>query len=617
MGTEFLKTSVLDFRIIKREKMKSILQKVNYIFDKRQKTQSVFLCVGLFVGALMELIGVSFITQLVSLISSPEKIHTSDIMQLFYDMFHMQNDREFFLFIVIALIFVYIVKNIYLLWINYVQYTFIFNNQLRLSGRLIDCYLKKPYTYHLDNNSAEMVRNVMLDSERFFQMLLSVFLLLSEVLVSGLLCVFLLVVDWMITLSVVVILGVFTGLYLVLFKGKAKEYGKINQIYDGKMHQSINQALGAVKDIKILHREKYFADAFLGYGKKKMRAVRNNNVLGQFPKYLIETVCIGAVLLVLVFKIYAGEDLNKMIPQLAAFAIAAFKLLPSVSKVNNYANLIIFLKPSVDLIYRDIKDTEDMVNYEVVDADGNILEVGENKNNSSVSNIAKAEAISIKNVVYRYPNTERDVLKGISFDIPLGKSIGFMGESGSGKSTLADVILGILTPTDGCVMYGDMDVHKHPLKWSKKLAYIPQTIFLSDDTIRNNVAFGINEDEIDDEKVWQALREAQLEDFVKSQPDGLDSMVGERGVRISGGQRQRIGIARALYDNPEILVLDEATAALDSGTETAVMEAIDNLHGTKTLLIIAHRLTTLRNCDLVFKVEEGNIKSVNIDDLLS
>lgn len=594
--------------------MRNLLSKVNYIFDKKQKLQSVLLCIGLFVGALLELVGVSFITQLVTLISNPEKIHSNEIMQYCYDFFNMTSDRQFFLFVVIALIFVYLIKNLYLLWINYVQYTFVFNNQLRLSGRLIDCYLKKPYTYHLDNNSAEMVRNVMLDSERFFQMLLSIFLTLSEILVSALLCVFLLIVDPVITISVVAILAVFTGLYLILFKGKAKKYGKTNQIYDGKMHQSINQALGAVKDIKILHREKYFADSFLAYGKKKMTAVRNNNVLGQFPKYLIETVCIGTVLLVLVFKIYKGEDLNTMIPQLAAFAIAAFKLLPSVSKINNYANLIVFLKPSVDLIYRDIKDTEDMVNYEIADESGNIIEINDDGSQNK-DTCYVADKISINNIVYRYPHTDRDVLNGISFDIPLGKSIGFIGESGSGKSTLADVILGILTPTSGTVMYGNMDVHKHPLKWSKKLAYIPQSIFLCDDTIRNNVAFGIDEDKIDDEKVWKALREAQLEQFVKSQPDGLDSMVGERGVRISGGQRQRIGIARALYDNPEILVLDEATSALDTGTESAVMEAIDKLSGTMTLIIIAHRLTTIKNCDYVYKVENGNIYSVDPSSL--
>lgn len=578
----------------------SIFKKISYIFSAKQKVQSVLLCIGLFIGALFELAGVSLITQLVSIVTDPGKIHSNALLRGVYDAFDMKDDRQFFLTLVTGLIIVYLVKNAYLLWINYVQYTFIYNNQLRLSGRLIDCYLKKPYTYHLDKNSAEMVRNVMLDSERFFQMLLSVFLMLSEFLISALLCIYLLTVDWFITVSVAVILGIFTGLYLILFKNKAKEYGKENQIYDGKMHQSINQALGAVKDIKILHREKYFVDAFCGYGKKKMRAVRNNNVLGQAPKYVIETVCIGAILLVLVYKIFRGEDLSSMITQLAAFAVAAFKLLPSVSKINNFANLIIFLKPSVDLIYRDIKDTEDMKNFELTDADGSEHEAAE---------------ITVSNLTYRYPHTERDVLKNVNLSIPLGYAVGLMGPTGAGKSTLADIILGILTPTGGTVSYGTMNVHEHPIKWSKKLAYIQQSIYLADETIRNNVAFGIDDDKIDEDKVWKALEEAQIKDFVKSLPEGLDTMVGERGVRLSGGQRQRIGIARALYDDPEILVLDEATSALDNETENAVMEAIDSLMGRKTLIIIAHRLTTLRNCQVIFKVEGGGVREVSYEEI--
>ncbi len=579
-----------------------MLRKINYIFSKKQKIQSVFLCIGLFIGALFELVGVSLITELVSIVTDPSKIHKNPMLKSVYDLFGMREDRQFFLALVIGLIILYLVKNIFLLWINYVQYTFIYNNQLRLSGRLIDCYLKKPYTYHLDKNSAEMVRNVMLDTERFFQMLLSVFLMLSELLISLLLCVYLFTVDWFITVSVAVILGIFTAIYLLLFKNKAKEYGKINQIYDGKMHQSINQALGAVKDIKILHREKYFVDAFCGYGKKKMRAVRNNNVLGQAPKYVIETVCIGAILLVLVFKLYMGEDLSTMITQLAAFAVAAFKLLPSASKINNFANLIIFLKPSVDLIYRDIKDTEDMKSFELTDAVTDF-------------EIKDADAISVTGLTYRYPHTEKDVLKDVSLKIPLGYAVGLMGPTGAGKSTLADVILGILTPTSGTVCYGNMNVHEHPIKWSRKLAYIQQSIYLADETIRNNVAFGIDDDKIDEEKVWKALEEAQIKDFVKSLPEGLDTMVGERGVRLSGGQRQRIGIARALYDDPEILVLDEATSALDNETETAVMEAIDNLMGRKTLIIIAHRLTTLRNCQKIFKVEGGGVREVTYEEI--
>ncbi len=570
----------------------NLLKKINYIFSAKQKVQSVFLCIGLFLGALMELVGVSLIAELVKLISNPATIHESAWMQWLYDITGSATERDFFLVIVLVMIGVYLLKNIYLTFIGYIKYTFIYNNQLRLSGRLIDCYLKKPYTYHLDKNSAEMIRSIMLDSERFFQMLLTVFSVFSEVMVSILLCIYLVVVDWMITVSVIVILGIVSGLYLLLFHKRSRKNGEISQYNDGKMHQAINQALGAVKDIKILHREKYFVNAFTKRGVRKYTAVRNNEVLGLIPAYLIETVCVGAVLLVLVYKLYNGQDLNDMIPQLAAFAMAAFKLLPSVGKVDNYLNLIVFLKPSADLIYRDIKDTEDMLGVSVSDG----------------ANAADhADSIKIEHVSYRYPNTEKDVLTDVNFEIPAGASVGLIGPSGAGKSTIADIILGILTPTEGKVSYGDMNVHEHPLKWSQKLAYIPQAIFLADESIRDNVAFGIEEDEIDEDKVWKALSEAQLDDFVRSLPEGLDTMVGERGVRLSGGQRQRIGIARALYGDPEILVLDEATSALDSETESAVMEAIDSLQGRKTLIIIAHRLTTIKNCSIVFKVGEGKI----------
>ena len=579
----------------------SIFKKVGYIFNSKQKFQSVLLCIALFIGALLELVGVSLIAELVTLISTPEKIHENKILSFAYDFTKSDSTRQFFFYLVIALIVIYILKNAYLMMVSYIQYTFIYNNQLRLSARLIDCYLKKPYTYHLDKNSAEMIRSIMLDSERFFQLLLTAFSVFAEILVSALMCVYLLVVDWMITLCVVVILGLVSGLYLLIFHGRSKKNGEISQYNDGKMHQAINQALGAVKDIKILHREKYFVDAFSRRGAEKYRAVRNNEILGQAPKYLIETVCIGAILLVLSIKLYMGEDLGNMIPQLAAFAMAAFKLLPSVGKVDNYLNLIIFLKPSVDLIYRDIKDTEDMNGYLLCDKDEKPADKSETPGTNADS------SIRVDHVYYRYPKTETDVLKDVSFNIPVGKSIGLVGPSGAGKSTIADVILGILTPTGGNVFYDDMNVHEHPIKWSRMLAYIPQAIFLADETIRQNVAFGIPEDEIEEDKVWKALDDAQLSDFVRSLPQGLDTMVGERGVRLSGGQRQRIGIARALYGNPQILVLDEATSALDNETEAAVMEAIESLQGKITMIIIAHRLTTISGCDYIYKVEDGRI----------
>lgn len=606
--------------------MNTIIKKINYIFDRKRKVQSVFLCIGLFVGALFELVGVSLITGLVSLIGTPSMIHENSVMQYVYDLFHMTSDRQFFLFVVVGLIIIYLIKNTFLLWIYYVLYSFIYNNQLRLSGRLVDCYLKKPYTYHLDTNSGDMIRNIMLDSERFFQMILCIFQVLAESLIAALLSVYLLVIDPFITVSVVLILGVFSLLYIVVFKGKAKKYGKINQFYDGKMHQAILQALGAVKDIKILKREKYFSDVYVSFGKKKLDAVRDNNVLGQLPKYLIETICIGAVIVLLMFKV-GSDGVNSMIPQLAAFAVAAFKLLPSVSKINNYVNLIIFLKPSVDLIYQDIKETEDMVNgndgsdyfsigkemMEKISSDDNKEEdLSQTVWNSEIA----AGEIKVENLSYRYPNTEKDVLKDVNISIPLGKSVGLVGPSGSGKSTLADIILGILTPTEGNVYYNGMDVHKNPEKWAEKLSYIPQAIYLADETVRNNIAFGIEDEKIDDAKVLEALKEAKLDEFIESLDDGINSMIGERGVRISGGQRQRIGIARALYDNPEILVLDEATSALDNNTESEVMEEIDALSGRKTLIIIAHRLSTLKNCDLIYRVEGGTVTLADKEEIL-
>lgn len=569
-----------------------LLKKFNYIFDTKRKVLSVLLCIGLFAGALMELMGVSLIAELVKLIEDPAAIHASKWMQGLYDMTGASSDRQFFLYVVLVLIAVYLFKNIYLTAIGYAKFTFIYNNQLRLSGRLIDCYLKKPYTYHLDKNSAEMIRSIMLDSERFFQMLLTLFTVFSETMVSVLLCIYLVVVDWMITLSVVAILLVFSGVYLLAFHKKTKENGKISQYNDGKMHQAINQALGAVKDIKILHRERFFVNDFTKHGAQKYRAVRNNEILGIVPAYLIETVCVGTILIVLVVRLYGGWDLKDMVPQLAAFAMAAFKLLPSAGKIVNYLNLIVFLKPSADLIYRDIKDTEDMMGVMVRDLEGADM---------------KPADIRVENVSYRYPNMTEDVLSDVSLTIPDGASVGLIGPSGAGKSTIADIILGILTPTGGRVMYGDMNVHEHPLKWSRKLAYIPQAIFLADESIRSNVAFGIEEEDIEEDKVWQALREAQLDEFVRSLPEGLDTMVGERGVRLSGGQRQRIGIARALYGDPDIMVLDEATSALDSETEAAVMEAIDRFLGRKTLIIIAHRLTTIKNCQIIYRVGDGSI----------
>ena len=577
--------------------MKKIINEIAYIFNKRQKREMILLLAAIFIGAVFELLGVSLFSPLLSIISEPEKIDKNIFLSTFRDISGLHDTQELFIGVSLAIIVIYIVKNVYLCIMYYYLYGFIYHNQLKVESRLVDCYMRKPYVYHLDHNTSDMIRNIMLDSERLFQLILMILNATSQVLLSVLLVLYLVVTDPVMTLSIAAILLCSIGLYAKLTRKRANEYGRINQEYDGRMHQAIEEALGAVKDIKILHREKFFVDRFTYGGEQKMDALIHTNFFGTIPQYLIEMVCIAGMLAAIIAKALSGSDMNSLVPELAAFAVAAFKLLPSVGKIANHLNGISFLKPSIDIIYKDLKETEDMLGLEAGDE-------------SDPPETEGAGSIEIDRLSFAYPNTEHDVLSEVSFTIPVGSSIGLIGTTGSGKTTMADIILGILFPKSGAVRFGMMNVHEYPMTWASKLAYIPQSIFLSDDTIRANIAFGIEPSETDDDKVWKAAEEAQLTGFIKSLPEGLDTRVGERGVRLSGGQRQRIGIGRALYGDPEFLVLDEATAALDSETEQAVMEAIDSMHGRKTMLIIAHRLTTIRNCDHIFEVKDGKVLEV-------
>ena len=438
--------------------MRDILNKLNYIFDHRQKAQMGLLLVAIFIGAVFELGGVSLILPLIQLISTPEVVEEPGIVRTVYRGLGMKSVTDFFIVLVVIIICVYLVKNIYLTLMYYFQYRYIYRNQLKCAGRLIDCYLKKPYTYHLDHNTSNMIRNIMLDTDRLFQLILQVLNVISEALLSLLLIIFLIITDPVMSITVALILVVFMGAFRLLTRKRVNSYGLINQTYDGKMHQSINQALGAVKDIKILHREKYFVDTFVSCGDRKMNALINTNFLGQVPKFLIETVCVAAIMTVLAVKLKSGENLNAVLPKLAAFAVAAFKLLPSVGKITNYLNGITFLKPSIDLIYHDIRETEDMLS-----------ETGKTEQDVYTGDDV-ADCISLEDISYRYPNSEELVLDKVSFKIPLGQSVGLIGPSGAGKSTLADCLLGILTPVEGRVMYGKMNVHEYPYSWSRKLA---------------------------------------------------------------------------------------------------------------------------------------------------
>jgi ABC-type multidrug transport system fused ATPase/permease subunit len=310
------------------------------------------------------------------------------------------------------------------------------------------------------------------------------------------------------------------------------------------------------------------------------------------PKHFIEMFSVAGLMVAVIIKLlYGYKDADVFVAQLAVFAAAAFRLLPSVGRINEHSAHFLYALPSIELIYNDLKA---------------VAEIPPDEKSCDLE-WKFTDTIKIHNVRYRYPDTDEYVIDGAQFEIKKGTMVAFIGTTGAGKTTMADIIIGLLAPEYGRVIADNLDIHKNLSTWHKEIGYIPQTIYLSDDTIRHNVAFGLASEHIDEQAVVAALEKAQLYKFVEGLPDGLDTYVGDRGIRLSGGQRQRIGIARALYHNPEILVLDEATAALDSETEAAVMEAIESLHGEKTMIVIAHRLSTIKDVDMVYEIEGGKV----------
>ena len=569
-----------------------MIQKIRMIFNRTQKIKFVVLFCMLFAGSVLELMGVSLILPFVQLVMDTDGTNNT-LFQWFGRLVGAESQRELLIWLGLLLIAVYLIKNTYLLFAKYVQLRFVFNNRLELSGRLMRNYMKKPYPFHLEKNSSEILRSVTSDVNNLYELVMDVIDLVSNLLIIAMLAVYLLYTDVVITLVVAALLGLCSYFYFAIMRKRTVDYGKQNQIYNGKMIQAVNQALGGIKEIKVLARENYFVRAYEENGRYYASSLKKSQFYRNAPKYLIETVCVCGVLATILIKLQMGADVQELVPQLSVFAMAAFRLLPSVNQVNNLLNGILFLKPSIDRIYEDLQEAGAKKNERPPERD--------------YRRLPAADAVRFEHVTFRYPGTEKEILSDLSVELPLKKSIGFVGSSGAGKTTFMDLLLGLLSPDQGRICYGDSDIRDYPDAWGHKLGYIPQSIYLADDTIRRNVAFGIPDSEISEAKVRRALEEAQLLEFVDGLDDGLDTMVGESGVRLSGGQRQRIGIARALYQQPEILVLDEATSALDTETEQAVMEAVERFRGRCTLLMIAHRTSTLENCDQIYRLEDGKL----------
>ena len=578
-----------------------IFKKLNYILDKKQKINIVVLAVMIFIGGILETLSISAMLPVVWVIIDAESVQQNKYCQWIMELLHIQNMQGFIIMLLVALMIMYILKNAYLLLLTSEQNRFISVNRNRLISQVLREFLNRPYEFYLDADIPTVFRLTDSDIPNVFGILMAIISLASEVVVFVLICGVLIVTDWKLVLVLIFISGIVTLVLFKVLKPKLNSLGMTNQAIQSRIAKWRIQAIYGIKDVKVLHRESFFADNYESNGKIGAKLNQKYAIINALPRIFIETIFMVSILGYLVVCVALGDDMTQMLPTLTAFGLAAVRLLPCVNRINTYLTDISYFRPSLDYVYENMN-----INEISKKTNQTLLPVDETKT------MKLRNRIELKDIVYAYPNTDTLIFNHADMEIPYGKSIGIMGPSGAGKSTIVDILLGLLKVHEGQILCDGDNVFDNYPAWLAQIGYIPQSIYLVDEPIRNNIAFGIGDDEIDDNRIWQVLEEAQLKEFIQTLPEGLDTTIGDRGVRLSGGQRQRLGIARALYHNPEILVFDEATSALDNETEAAVMEAINSFHGKKTMVIIAHRLNTIEKCDMIYKVEGGKITQTTL-----
>lgn len=575
--------------------MIKIFKKLKILLDKKQKRQMGWLVVMMFVAALLETASIALVLSAVTLIVTPNAVESSEIVAMVYNLLGFTNQERFTVFVMIMLILAFVLKNVYLFLEWKAQYAFIYRNQFRTSERMLRSFLKKDYEYYLFADTAVVQRTITADVNNMYALILAVLTLASEAIVFVALGATLFLFDPGMCIVIAVLLLTTMAIVKQILKPIMARSGKENQDFYAELFKWISQIVQGIKEIKISGREQYFVDSYNICGNGYVNAVQKYSLYNNTPKLLIETVCVAGMIGYMIVLVLRGDDLSSKIPIISAFGVAAMKLLPSANKINNQLNAISYLEPFFmgvsDTLIEDIDNDHIARNFMPVDQKAMELK----------------DSVELRDITYSYPKTDKLIFDNASMTIPIGSAVGVVGASGAGKTTIIDILLGLLKIQGGNVYADGTDINSNYYGWLKNIGYIPQTIYMLDGTIRDNVAFGVPKEKLSEERVWAALSEAHLADFVRSLPKGLDTEIGERGVRISGGQRQRIGIARALYEDPEVLILDEATSALDNDTEAAIMESINSLHGKKTLVIIAHRLQTIEKCDMIYRVENGKI----------
>ena len=581
-----------DFRSIQ-----DVWKKLMFILTAQQKRIGIVVLLMSVVGALFEMLGVSIIIPLIQALLNPEQLMNNRIIAYFTSLLSINDSEGMVVLVCVAVIIVYIIKNIYLTCLSWVRARYACKIMRELSTTVMKSYMERDYSFFIDTDTSTLLRDTFNDPEGVYYVIYNGFRIVAEGLTVLCICIFIIGTDAYMAVCMIALGLLCIFIMLFGFRGMMRENGILYRKYNADIYQQINQSYQGIKEIMVMGRQKFFTDRYEEAYKKKQKCYVDQIVASESPAFIIEAICVVGIIITIAIRVMNISDAVDYVPKLASFALAAFRIMPSLGKISSAANVFIYNCPSLSAAYLCIQEVRK-------NHDSSFQNKHENRNENGSK---FHSSIDIENIAYTYPNSQQEVLKNVTMNIRRGTSIGIIGSSGAGKSTLMDIILGLLHPQSGSVKVDGISIRDMADVWGKMIGYVPQTIYMTDDTIRNNIAFGLPEQEIDDSLVWNAIRSASLEKYVTELPERLDTIVGERGIHLSGGQRQRIAIARALYYDPPILVFDEATSALDNVTEQEIMAAVENLHGKKTIIIVAHRLSTIKNCDEIYEVHNGNV----------
>jgi len=559
------------------------------LFTSAERRRVVVLLGLMLIGMVLETLGIGLVIPALALMTQGDLAIRYSVVAPWLNSLGNPSHERLVITGMLTLVGVYAVKALFLGFLVWRQARFVYGLQADLSQRLFTGYLRQPYTFHLQRNSAELIRNTIGQAGELAYVVQQGLVLVTEIMALLGICALLVIVEPYGALLVVGTLGLAGWSFNRFTRRYTPLWGEARQHHEGLRIQHLQQGLGGAKDVKLLGRESDFLAQYWVHNSGTARVAQRQATLIALPRLWLELLAVVGLAVLVVVMIGQDKPLEAVLPTLGLFAAAAFRIMPSVTRVIGAMQGVRYSLPVINTLHRECR----------------LLDSTHAPTNGE--SLPFKNALILDQISFQYPSAEALALRGVSLSIPRGVSVGIIGGSGAGKSTLVDIVLGLLTPDSGTVRVDGIDIQTNLRSWQDQIGYVPQSIFLTDDTLRRNVAFGLPNEQIDEAAVWRAIHDAQLEEFVNDLPQGLDTLVGERGIRLSGGQRQRIGIARALYHDPPVLVLDEATSALDTATEQGVMEAVRALPGNKTLLIVAHRLSTIERCDRLFRLKRGRV----------